>query len=399
MVLLLLSIGWCAIIGLLLARAIVQYSHYEVIGPVDEDVADSAPRVSVIIPARNEERGIERCVRSVLSQKYPRKNLEILVIDDESRDQTAAIVQRLAAQDPRLTLLHAHPLPAGWLGKPHACAQAAQQAKGEFLCFLDADTVAQPLLIATAVQTARTRQLDLLSLQPFQELISVAERLLLPAGFFLLAFTQDLRSTNDPASADASVNGQFLLIRRPSYESAGGHTGVRNQFAEDSALAGNLKSAGFRVMVLGTREMLSTRMYSDLRSLLEGTARQAATLLSGSLPLAIAAAAAALLAAFAVVLPLICAYKASHVPSEVALISLSLSLFGSLALMGTHIGAARYFRIPFYYGLLFPLSYLFGAGVLLYAIRAKAHRQTRWKGRIYRDGTEDVNSPTQAGVA
>jgi chlorobactene glucosyltransferase len=383
MILLACSIVWVLVVAGLLARAVTQYRHYKIIAPVALSQRSAAPGVTVIVPARNEERIIGRCLDGLTRQDYTRDQLQFLVVDDSSTDRTAAIIAESAARDDRIRPIRGQPLPEGWLGKPHACWTAAKDAKGEWLCFIDADTVADPPLIGTAIETALSRRLDLVSLQPFQELGTFAERLILPTGFFLIAFTQDLRKTNDPALPDASVNGQFLLIRRSVYSAVGGHATVKDATAEDSALARAIKSAGHSVGVFGTQGLLHTRMYGDSRSLVEGAARQAATLLGGAPALLSVALGAMLLAFVPIALPVLAACRLAGVAGGLAIISLVLSGAGSLSLFGTHIGAARYFRIPFWYGLVFPLGYLGGAGVLVFAAWQQSRGQTRWKGRVY----------------
>jgi len=370
----------------LLVRAITQYRHYEVMGPAEPD-GNPTPPVTVIVPARNEAANIGRCVTALLNQE-DLSDLRVIVIDDCSEDQTPEIVRELANSDARVQTLSAPALPPGWRGKPHACDIASRHAVGgDWLCFIDADTTAEPPLLRTALRVARERNLDLLSLQPFQELISPWERLILPTGFFLIAFTQDLRKTNDPALPEAAVNGQFMLARRHAYDAVGGHEGVRDQLAEDSALASNFKSAGFRVAVIGTRGLLHTRMYSDLRSLWEGTARQAATLLTSSVALLLAALLALVLAWAAIAMPAWAMTAVMRAGGSETIIALVASLAGSLALFGTHIGAVRYFRIPFWYGLLFPIGYTLGAAILVWSVWQKARGRVAWKGRIYAEST------------
>ena len=382
MTLLLAAIAWVLLVAGLLARAITQYRHYEVVQPSAAAAQDSAPLVTVIVPARNEAHNIRRCLEGLISQDYPRSRLGIVVVDDSSEDGTGAIAEELARSHNHLILIRAAALPQGWLGKPHACCQAAAEAAGEWLCFIDADTTAFPPLIRTAVDIAQARRLDLLSLQPFQELRTPWERLILPTGFFLIAFTQDLRRTNNPASPDSSVNGQFLLIRREAYVQTGGHSAVRSAVAEDSALAGVLKRAGFRIAVLGTAGLLRTRMYTSLRPLWEGTARQAAVLLPHAVAL-LAVAGAALVLAWAPIALVAWAIAALVAGTPLALPALIVALLGSSALAGTHIGAARYFRIPFWYGFLFPVGYTLGSLIALYGLMQLHRGQVRWKGRTY----------------
>ena len=395
MIFLVLSVIWALLVAGLLARAINQYRHYEIIRASDRGAPTDA--VTVIVPARNEARNITKCLEGVVTQDYPRLQLRVIVVDDGSDDGTGELVLDAARADERIQLVRGRELPDGWLGKPHACWQGAKHADGQWLCFLDADTKAEAPLIRTAVNVAHSRKLDLLSLQPFQELISPWERLILPAGFFFIAFTQDLRRTNDPALPDASVNGQFLLIRRGAYEQVGGHAAVRDAVGEDSALAGLLKGSGHRIAVLGTEGLLRTRMYTSVRPLWEGTARQAALLLPSGLALLIVALAALVLAWAPLALLVWGGVElAGGTAAEVA--GFALALLGSLALLGTHIGASRYFRIPFWYGLLFPLAYTLGAAIALYAVVQLGRRQVRWKGRVYRAAGAQAVAPDQVRV-
>ena len=399
MMLLFASIAWALMVAGLLARAITQYRHYEIIGPAAEPIEKDAPSVAVIVPARNEEQNINRCIDAIRRQDYPSARLSAIVVDDGSQDQTAALVAQLASEDSRVRLIEAGPLPSGWLGKPHACWRGASVADADWLCFVDADTTAEPPLMRTAIKAARARRLDLLSLQPFQELVTVWERLILPAGFFLIAFSQDLRQTSDLHNPKAAVNGQFLLVRRNAYESAGGHAAVRDAVAEDSALAAAFKTMGLRIGVLGTERLLRTRMYTGLRPLWEGTARQAAGLLGGPVALLTAAFAALALTAASLVLPA-WGVMAVHAGGGLWLaVSLALTLAGSGALFGTHIGAARYFRIPLWYGLLFPVGYTLGAGVCAYAAWQSSRRRVRWKGRVYQPPRAPRSSQPKVATA
>ena len=146
------------------------------------------------MPARDEADNIERCLNSLLAQDYPARRLNVIVVDDHSADDTAAIVRRIAADHPRLSLVQSPPLPPRWTGKSHACWIGARSAAPdtEWLCFIDADVWGESALLSSAVRAAFDRKLDLLSLAPRQQLQSFAERLILPCGLILLSFVQDL---------------------------------------------------------------------------------------------------------------------------------------------------------------------------------------------------------------
>ena len=152
--------------------------------------------MTVIVPVRDESANIADCLQSLLSQRYPASRFDVVVVDDESTDDTPLVVQSLAEKNAQLRLLRSPALPRGATGKSHACwiGARAVPAHSEWLCFVDADVRAEPVLLASAVRAAANEGLDLLSLAPRHELHSFAERLVLPCGLFTLAFTQDLRS-------------------------------------------------------------------------------------------------------------------------------------------------------------------------------------------------------------
>ncbi|HEX4795516.1 MAG TPA: glycosyltransferase family 2 protein [Humisphaera sp.] len=383
MILLLLSSAWLATVALLLIRAIRQYRHYQNANPIEQPV-DNAPTISVIVPARNEQANIARCVEGLLSQQYPYDRMSIIVVDDNSEDSTAAIVSEISRRDSRVRLLRGAPPPPGWLGKPHACWAGAQAAGHvEWLCFCDADTAARPLLLNSAIQTARQRDLALLSLEPFVELRAFWERVVLPCGFFFIAFTQDVRRAEDPNDPNCHANGQFLLIRRQAYEAAGTFAAVRDQMAEDSAMARAIKRTGGKIAVLGATALISVRMFADFRSLWQSLSRQAGQLLGSGGRAMIFTMVALALAICSLALPIICGFAVAHDASAVYIVALVLSTLTSLALLGTQIGTATYFRIPFWYGFLFPLGYTVGAGILLRSVMALRSSGILWKGRSY----------------
>jgi chlorobactene glucosyltransferase len=380
----LIAILWAGLVTALLLRAATQYRHYECLAPGGSLPEGSLPTISVIIPARNEAANIRRCLRSILSQNYPADRLRFIVVNDNSTDTTPVIVHQLAAQDWRLVLLEAGALPAGWAGKPHACWAGSLAAHGQWLCFLDADTVAEPALLATAVGEAVRRQVDMLSLEPRQEMGSFWERLILPAGFFLLAFQHDLRRVNNPQEADASVNGQFILIRHETYDSVGGHAAVRCEICEDSALARAVKRAGGKLALLGAEKLIRTRMYTGLLSLWEGLSKNVTEMIGGLSATVLVAAAALVLAWTSVAAPYWACHAAALQPAAFVPVAACVVIcLASLALFCTHISGAFYFGIPWWYGVLFPFGYTAGVLIALNSVRLRLKGRVAWKGRVY----------------
>jgi chlorobactene glucosyltransferase len=229
--------------------------------PVAEPSVD-LPALSIIVPARNEERQIETCVRSLLGQRYP--DFEVIVVDDCSTDRTQEVLRALGVENLKLRIVRGARLPRGWVGKPWALAQGARVARGSWLLFTDADTVHQPLAAASAVTYARETQTAALSLLTQQEFVTLGERMLLPSVLWIIAFAVgSLRAINDPRRTDAAIfNGQFVLFERRAYEQLGGHAAVADCIAEDYELARLVKrDARFRSRLLPAPELVATRMY------------------------------------------------------------------------------------------------------------------------------------------
>lgn len=248
------------------ARALVRLTRRS-----PQDLPNPAPLVSVLIPARNEAGTIRACVESILAQTYP--HLEVIVADDRSTDGTAAIVADLARRDPRLRLVSVTELPDGWTGKTHALWQAAQQARGPFLLFVDADTLQEPENLAICMHRLLADQIDLLSLLPRMRNESFWEHVVQPLAGICLMVWFPLHRVNDPGHRAAFANGQYILIRRKTYEAVGGHQAVRGELLEDIALARRVKQAGGRLLVASATEISSTRMYTSLAEMIRGWAR------------------------------------------------------------------------------------------------------------------------------
>lgn len=237
------------------------------------------PRVSVVIPARNEEEDVERAVRSQLAQDYP--DFEVIVVEDRSTDRTPEILRGLAAEDPRLTVVAGSEPPDGWLGKPHALFLGSQAAGGEILLFADADVRYHPRALAEGVAVLAGRRLDLLAYFPRFENRGFWENVLLPflsvavfLGFGFLALSRRV-----PLAMGAGAGN---LVRRRAYEAVGGHGAIRNSVVDDVRLAGTMKRAGFRVGAFRAEDRVTVRMYRGFRAVWEGFTKNVAWAFSGT---------------------------------------------------------------------------------------------------------------------
>jgi chlorobactene glucosyltransferase len=381
---LLFSSAWLAIVTWLILRAVGQRGLLTRLVLAPPPALAQAPHVTVIVPARDEAENIGNCVRSLLAQDYPKSRLRLIVVDDHSADSTGAIVRDIAADHSRLSLLSTPALPPRWTGKSHACWIGARAAapESEWLCFLDADVRGEAALLSSAMRAALEQRLDLLSIAPRQELHSFAERLVLPCGLILLSFTQDLRRLQAASGAEVTATGQFMLIRRDAYETAGGHAAVSGAICEDLEFARRLKQSGRSVLLMDGDGLISARMYTGWRTLWPGLAKNLVDTLGGRRATLMLALTAVILAWASVALPAVDAGAvAASVPGAWA--AFIVALIGSCAAFALHIAAARHFRIPFFYGLLFPLGYTAGALMALDSVRRRMHGRVSWKGRIY----------------
>ena len=236
------------------------------------DVTDRAsPLVSVIVPARNEERSIRSCVESICGSAYP--NFEVLVVDDRSDDATLEMARAVPPNHARrLVVLEGHPLPEGWMGKPWACAQGARVAEGDLLLFTDADTVHAPDLLGRAVAEMLEDDGDALTLLGRQIMDTFWERLIQTHMMAAIVFLfPNLGKPRPPERwRSAIANGQFILFDRGAYEEIGGHEAVRGEVVEDQRLAQILCRSGKRLVVRDGEAVFATRMYRSLAELIEG---------------------------------------------------------------------------------------------------------------------------------
>jgi glycosyltransferase involved in cell wall biosynthesis len=239
--------------------------------PRPEDGA--SPRVSILIPARDEERNIEEALRSVLAQDY--EPLEIVVIDDRSTDRTGEILAHLAAADPRLHAVHLTELPPGWLGKCHALQRGAEQARGDLLLFADADVVMDPTTVRRAVGYFLDRGLDNLTIAPQVRVPGVLATMMVGVGSIFFALALRPWKARDPKSTAAVGIGAFNLVRAIAYHDAGGHHPIRLRPDDDLRLGRLLKKHGCRQDILYGAGLLQVEWYASLRGMIDGLMKNA----------------------------------------------------------------------------------------------------------------------------
>lgn len=362
---------WIVVLLLLLHRYTTRRPRLR-----DYEPLPTGPLVSVIIPARNEARNIEHCVRSVLATAYA--PIEVIIVDDRSTDGTAELVER--ATDARVRLLRGDDPPpeGGWFGKQWAIVQGYRAAKGELLLFADADTRHERELLPRAVRGLLAERADLFSVLPRQEMRTFWERLIQPQIFVALETRiSSLDRVNRTRVAwNAIANGQFILTSRVAYEAVGTHAVVRDTVVDDVRLAQTYVRAGKDIFLVHAREFMATRMYASLREIVAGWTKNLA---SGvplmAPPISFVRKLLPYLmwtpALFWIVPPVLWIVTGWHAAAIATLVSL---------VTWVAIYAAE--RAPVWYALLYPLGASFVAFIMLRSAW-RGGRRIEWRGRTY----------------
>jgi len=229
-------------------------------------------KVSIIVPARNEEGNLEALLNDLVNQNYP--NFEIFVVNDRSTDRTAALVKEFESKHfSKVTLVNVASLPEGWTGKNNAMEAGVRAANGDWFLFVDADTRHKPSSLSTALEWALRHQIDFLTLAPRSECRTFWEKAVQPLAVSSLALWFDPHKVNDAHSGVTLANGQFILVSRTAYLGAGGNASVKGEVVEDVALATKVREAGFEVRFMDGIRLYQTRMYQSLRQIWTGWTR------------------------------------------------------------------------------------------------------------------------------
>lgn len=248
---------------------------------------DPAPKVTVLVPARNEEESIGACLETLAAQDYP--NFEVVLIDDRSEDRTGEIGEALAARDARFRVLRGADLPPGWAGKCHALWQGVEATEGEYILMMDADAFARPRLLTQTVSDALDKKADLYTIDFEMTCITFWEKVVQPfmAMLILLGFPRE--KVNDPKEKAAIAPGPFLLFRREAYLAIGGHAAMKAEVVEDMKLAQRIKETGHTLWMASAPELFRTERRIGLKAIWHGWSRVFFTGVGGSVALAAAA--------------------------------------------------------------------------------------------------------------
>ncbi|MFC2017135.1 glycosyltransferase [Chloroflexota bacterium] len=235
----------------------------------DSKIHEPAPLISVLIPVRDEEANIRACLDSLQKQDYP--NFEIIVLDDNSSDGTADIVEEMSAKDSRIQLIIGESLAEGWAGKPYACYQLAKKARGSWLLFVDADTVHAPHMLRSVLALALELRPSLLSGFPRQLATSLPLKVAIPVLYFVILSWLPLWWLQRSKKQKPSLAiGQFLFFPREEYWRIGGHRAVKSRILEDVWLGVEVTHQGGRHVAVDLSQVVSCSMYRSLGAMWEG---------------------------------------------------------------------------------------------------------------------------------
>lgn len=226
------------------------------------------PKVSVLIPARNEEKSIRECVNSLINQNY--QNLEVIVLDDNSTDKTLQILRGIKSK--RLQIIQGNPLPDGWLGKSWACQQLSEIAYGDLLFFTDADTVFDKKTLTHAISAMQSSQADLISAIHKNEVKTLGEKITIPFIVWSIFTILPLAAAYilKRSKALCAANGKFMLFRKEVYRKIGGHAAIKDNAIEDVALAKRVKAKGGKWCMFDASNLISARMYHSFTEAMQG---------------------------------------------------------------------------------------------------------------------------------
>jgi hypothetical protein len=339
--------------------------------PATMPPGSAAPRVSVIVAARDEERHIESAVSAVLDQSY--SNFELIVVDDRSSDRTSEILRRLATRSRRLHVLTLRELPPGWLGKNHALHVGAAIASGELLLFADADVILRPDTLSRAVRLLRIERANHLAVAP--DLVVPTWPLALVVNYFMMWFLLWLRpwKARDPLSSAYVGIGAFNLVRTTAYRAIGGHSRIRLRPDDDLMLGKLLKTAGHRQIVAAGAGAVSVEWYRTLGELARGFRKNAFAGLQYSVLLTLGAIAGNL----ALVWPFVAIWMTSG--AERAIYATA-----ALAQMAGYGGPALTQRTRPWLAVLYPIAGLIFVSILGAAVlRTVRRRGIEWRGTFY----------------
>lgn len=336
---------------------------------------NSEPRVSIIVPARNEEEHIEPTLLRLLALDY--KNYEVIAVNDRSTDRTGAAMDRVAGTPQAqgcLRAIHVASLPAGWMGKPHAMWTAANQASGEWLLFTDADVLFKPDSLRRAVGYAESQRADHLVLFPRLVMHSIGERMMVAFFQTLFVFGHRPWKVADPKTIDHMGVGAFNLIRCSTYDAIGTYQALRFEVLDDMKLGKLVKNAGYRQRVVFGDDLISLRWVKGALGMVQNLTKNMFAIVSFQRWRMLASVLTLLFLNLLPFLGIWFAHAWARVPYALALVSIA----------GLYVGMSRMSNVPAYYFFLHPVSSAMFAYILMRSmVLTLRQRGIFWRGTFY----------------
>jgi chlorobactene glucosyltransferase len=365
-------------IGIFLtALLIIELSNYFALRRIDSfSKPISGPLVSVLIPARDEELNILKCVNSILSQNY--SYFEVVVLDDSS-DATPQILADIVKNDEHLRHISGKSLPAGWTGKNWACHQLSEAARGDILLFMDADTYMHPQAISATVGALKDNETGLLSALPAEEIVTWGEKFIVPViHWAIFCFIPLLLVFKKRIPALSVSLGQYMCFTKKAYHRIGGHSAVRNQIVEDRAITRLIVKAGIKWRLFDGSNILGCRMYRTSREASEGLIKNLFPFFGYNIPFFIFVWIWLVIVFWQPVVTLIMLAAGVNVATEYILPSV-VNLCLSLAIWGLFYWR---FKFSFYLTFCYPVSQVVISTVAMFSMVRSLKGTTAWKGRI-----------------
>jgi len=259
------------VLGLMLVNLIINFFVYKNVEnySLNSQILKNPPLISVLIPARNEADNISRCLKSLLKQEYT--NLEIIVLNDNSKDETGKIVKEFVKKDSRVRLLEGKPLEDGWTGKNFASHQLSKLASGDYFVFTDADTFHFPKSISSAFAALINTKIDALSVYPRQLMVTFWERMTVPIiNIALQCFIPFILIKKSKNPLFSTALGQFMMFRREAYEASGGYESIKGHLVDDIQMSKRVKKSGYKFMVFDGKNVIFCRMYKNIKGVVIG---------------------------------------------------------------------------------------------------------------------------------
>ena len=338
------------------------------------------PKVSVILPARNEEKFIEKCLDSLVGQDYD--DYEIIAINDSSNDSTGNIMKKYSEKFSKVIFVDAKPKPDGWMGKNWACMEGYRKASGNLLLFTDADTVHTSSVISLAVSHLLSLDLDALTVIPRMLCLDRITKITLPMISTFLHTRFSALRVNDTSKNTGYFFGSFFIMKKSTYDSVGTHEGVKSELVEDGALGRKVKESNFKMRMVRGEHLIDAVWARDSFTLWNALKRLMIPLYLQNARIAVASFFGVLFLLF-MPFPILGYSLIFNSDSSLVLFVIS-CIASSLVYLGGMLDAAKGLDLKLRYSLFAPVgSFIVVCGFLAGLIQAKSKSAVSWRGRTY----------------